>query len=208
MLNDNTVNAVQKMLKNAQKQMDCKNLYQGKDSIFKSIGAFHLFKYSTMVVCIVEAATRGVPLEKVFLEISQNWLENNCVRVTFLIKLQALARHKCFLLIFVKCLRTPYRTPLGDCFWHWVPTSTYGYDEGEVYLWTLFLMAQLRSIQKNPDILNLKLCSCEDQSEFFASTATFTWCWLWDKSYKAFAFCFYMLNRRKNPVVYSLIKEN
>ena len=72
MLNDNTVNAVQKMLKNAQKQMDCKNLYQGKDSIFKSIGVFHLFKCSTMVVCIVEAATRGVPLEKVFLEISQN----------------------------------------------------------------------------------------------------------------------------------------
>ena len=126
----------------------------------------------------------------------------------FLIKLQALGRHRCFLSIFVKCLRTPYRTPLGDCFWHWVPISTYGYDQGEVYLWTFFLMAQLRSIQKRPDILNLKLCSCEDQSECFASTATVKWCWLWDKSFKAFAFCFYLLNRRTNPVVFSLIKEN
>ena len=69
MLNDNTVNAVQKMLKNAQKQMDCKILYKGKDSIVKSIG---VFQCSTIVVCIVEAANRGLLLEKVFLEISQN----------------------------------------------------------------------------------------------------------------------------------------
>ena len=36
-----------------------------------------------------EAASRGVLWEKVFLEISQNSQENTCVRVSFLIKLQA-----------------------------------------------------------------------------------------------------------------------
>ena len=37
-----------------------------------------------------EAATAGVLLEKVFLEISQSSQENTCTRVSFLIKLQAL----------------------------------------------------------------------------------------------------------------------
>ena len=37
----------------------------------------------------IEAATRGVQLKKVFLEISQNSQENTCVSVSFLIKLQA-----------------------------------------------------------------------------------------------------------------------
>ena len=39
-----------------------------------------------------ERATRGVLLEKVFLEISQNSQENTCARVSFLIKLQARLR--------------------------------------------------------------------------------------------------------------------
>ena len=37
-----------------------------------------------------EAATIGVPWKKVFLEILQNSPENNCARVSFLIKLQVL----------------------------------------------------------------------------------------------------------------------
>ena len=37
----------------------------------------------------VEVATRGVLSEKVFLEISKNFQENTCARVSFLIKLQA-----------------------------------------------------------------------------------------------------------------------
>ena len=36
----------------------------------------------------VEAATRGVLCERVFLEISQNSQENTCARVSFSIKLQ------------------------------------------------------------------------------------------------------------------------
>ena len=36
-----------------------------------------------------EAATRGVPQKKVFLEISQNSQESTCARVSVLIKLQA-----------------------------------------------------------------------------------------------------------------------
>ena len=38
---------------------------------------------------LTEAATRGVLLEKIFLEISQISQENTCARVSFLIKLQA-----------------------------------------------------------------------------------------------------------------------
>ena len=45
-----------------------------------------------------EAATGGVLWKKVFLEISQNSQENTCVRVSFLIKLQA----------STKFLRTPF----------------------------------------------------------------------------------------------------
>ena len=49
--------------------------------------------------------------EKVFLEISQNSQENNCVRIYFLIKLQAKKKrlwHRCFPVNFVKLLRTPF----------------------------------------------------------------------------------------------------
>ena len=38
---------------------------------------------------LIEAATRGVLYEKVFLEILQNSQENACARVSFWIKLQA-----------------------------------------------------------------------------------------------------------------------
>ena len=38
---------------------------------------------------LTEAATRGALCKKVFLEISQNSLENTCARASFLIKLLA-----------------------------------------------------------------------------------------------------------------------
>ena len=41
-----------------------------------------------------EAATGGVLLKMVFLEILQNWQENTHARISFLIKLQALGRKK------------------------------------------------------------------------------------------------------------------
>ena len=43
-----------------------------------------------------ETATRGVLLEKVFREISQNSQENTCARVSFLIKLQAASKNTFF----------------------------------------------------------------------------------------------------------------
>ena len=52
-----------------------------------------------------KAATRGVLLKKVFLEISQNLQENNCARVSFLIKLQALGQNQGFCsyeIVFIK----------------------------------------------------------------------------------------------------------
>ena len=42
----------------------------------------------TSLILDSEAATRGVPCKKMFLEISQNSQENTCARVSFLIKLQ------------------------------------------------------------------------------------------------------------------------
>ena len=56
----------------------CKNIY---------LQCYRLFK-----IChLSEAATEGVLLEQVFLEISQNSKENTCGKVSFLIKLQAKA---------------------------------------------------------------------------------------------------------------------
>ena len=65
-----------------------------------------------------EAATRDVLLKKVFLKFLQNSQENTCVRVSFLIKLQArpatvLKRrlwHRLFPVNFAKFLRTPFFT--------------------------------------------------------------------------------------------------
>ena len=51
-----------------------------------------LFAVVTLFWCLyTEAAIGGVLLKMVFLEILQNWQENTCARVSFLIKLQALA---------------------------------------------------------------------------------------------------------------------
>ena len=60
-------------------------------------------------------SNRRCSVKKVFLKILQNSQENTCVRVSFLIKLQA--PHRCFPVNFAKIFRTPfYRTPLDDCF--------------------------------------------------------------------------------------------
>ena len=52
-----------------------------------------------------EAVAQRCSVKKVFLEISQNSLENTCARVSFLIKL-----HRCFPANFAKFLRTPFLT--------------------------------------------------------------------------------------------------
>ena len=44
-----------------------------------------------------EAATRGVLQEKVFLEISQNSLENNCVRASFLMLLAQVTKKSTYI---------------------------------------------------------------------------------------------------------------
>ena len=64
----------------------------------------------------IEAVVQRCSVKKVFLEISQNSQENNCARVSFLIKLQARPAtllkkklwHSCFPVNFVKFLRTPF----------------------------------------------------------------------------------------------------
>ena len=65
-----------------------------------------------------EAVGHTCSVKKVFLEISQNSQENTCVRVSFLIKLQAPPAtllkkrlwHRCFPVNFAKFLRTPFFT--------------------------------------------------------------------------------------------------
>ena len=55
-------------------------------SLFNQVASLTIWKHLTVLE--TEVAT-GVLLEKLFLEISQNPQENTCVRVFFLIKLQA-----------------------------------------------------------------------------------------------------------------------
>ena len=87
------------------------------------------FAYSARVIfwyLFSEAVARRCSVKKVFLEISQNSQENNCVRVSFLIKLQSLLKkrlwHCCFPVNFAKFLRIPFLTKTsGGCmqlFWN------------------------------------------------------------------------------------------
>ena len=65
---------------------------------------------------VLEAVVRRCSVKKVFLEISENSQENTCVRVSFLIKLQAAPAtllkkrlwHRCFPVNFAKFPRTPF----------------------------------------------------------------------------------------------------
>ena len=65
-----------------------------------------------------EAVAKRCSVKKIFLEISQNLQKNICARASFLIMLQASALqlylkrlwHRCFLVNFVKFLRTPFHT--------------------------------------------------------------------------------------------------
>ena len=68
-----------------------------------------------IIIAIIEAVVHRCSVKKAFLKVLQDSLENNCARVSFLIKLQAwtvtLLKKKlwrnCFPVNFVKFLRTP-----------------------------------------------------------------------------------------------------
>ena len=62
----------------------------------------NVFFFSAMPVLQLKAATGGVLQEKMFLEISQNSQKNTCVRVSYLIKLQASA---------CKSSKSPFQIP-------------------------------------------------------------------------------------------------
>ena len=85
-----------------------------KESLFLRLILRQSFKsdfYFWLFLILAEAATRGVLCKKIVLEIWQNSQENNCVKVSFLIKLQALKKrlwHRCFPVNFVRFLRTPF----------------------------------------------------------------------------------------------------
>ena len=74
---------------------------------------------------LIEAVAQRCSLRKLFLEISQNYEENTCTRVSFLIKLQAVPAtllkkrlcHRCFPVNFAKFLRTRFlKITSGGCF--------------------------------------------------------------------------------------------
>ena len=86
----------------------------------RSILLLHYSSLSWKINIMVssEAAVQRCSVKKAFLEISQNSEENTCAKVSFLIKLQALAFRpatwlkkrlwdRCFPVNFTKCLRTP-----------------------------------------------------------------------------------------------------
>ena len=67
----------------------------------------------------LEAVVQSCSVKKVFLEISQNSLENTSARVSFLIKLKKRLWHRCFPVNFVKFLRTPFlQNTFVGCFCH------------------------------------------------------------------------------------------
>ena len=68
---------------------------------------------SWQIFSLKKAIFQRCSIKSVFLEIPQNSQENACVRVSFLIKLQASLLkkklwHRCFLVNFAKFLRTPF----------------------------------------------------------------------------------------------------
>ena len=64
-----------------------------------------------------EAATSGVPVKKVFLEISQNSQENPFYQRLFFNNQKKSIWHRCFPVNFTKFLRTSfYITPSDNCF--------------------------------------------------------------------------------------------
>ena len=70
---------------------------------------FHLhIRFHFMIPSSAEAVVWRCSVKNVFLKISQNSLEDNCVRVSFLIKLQGDAWQRCFPVSFAKFLRTPF----------------------------------------------------------------------------------------------------
>ena len=50
---------------------------------------WHISNRFYVTACYVEAVVRRCSVKKVFLEVSQNSPENTCVKISFLIKLQA-----------------------------------------------------------------------------------------------------------------------
>ena len=101
--------------KNRQKVISCLNMLRYMFCSWDVSFCFLLYIYS---LCFRSSyrINRVALWKKVFLKISQNSQENTCVRVSFLIKLQALACnyikkkdwHRCFLSYFARLLREPF----------------------------------------------------------------------------------------------------
>ena len=83
--------------KNCLKITSEKTINNEKNAFFRSSHQ----RWCSVRKCV--SVSRGVLLEKVFLEISQNSQENTCTRVSFLIKLNILAHFLVSLLLTLKC---------------------------------------------------------------------------------------------------------
>ena len=74
--------------------------------VYKNRNFQHMCRQCQKIPWFTEAVVQRYSIKKVFLEISQNLQENTCARVPFLIK--NIFWCKCFPVIFVKFLRTPF----------------------------------------------------------------------------------------------------
>ena len=76
---------------------------------FKALSTIQLLIFSqkrSMFAGVLEAATRGVLSEKVFIKISQKWQGNSFIKAATLFKKRP--RHRCFPVNFAKFLRTSF----------------------------------------------------------------------------------------------------
>ena len=77
-------------MKTVESFREIKKLPKNYFTISYGISTLMTPKYKELERHLPKAAAEDVLQEKVFLEISQNSLKNSCVRVSFLMKLQAL----------------------------------------------------------------------------------------------------------------------
>ena len=114
---------------------------------------------------IIEAATRGVLLKKVFLHFSQNSQENTCGRVSFFNKVAGLRSttllkkslwHRCFSVNFAKFLGTPLLQ--NNSGWLLLEWTSFNFQAGGASLLTLFILRKtekrriiaVENIQRTP----------------------------------------------------------
>ena len=106
------INAQSSFSKNASRFITLKVIFE---KFFSNIFSQTFSLGFSVVTPVCRSSHSRCSIKKVLLEVSQNWQENTCARVSFLITLQAWdfiikkrLYHRCFPVNFVKFRRTPF----------------------------------------------------------------------------------------------------